>query len=56
MHRSSRVKGTSVAEQVMAIVFVLCAVVAGFVVVHKEEVMNGEIDQVIASYIEGTAE
>ena len=56
MNRSSKVRGTSNTEQFLAITFVLCAFAAGFLVVHKEEVMNGEIDQVIAGYIDGAAE
>ena len=56
MNRSSKVKATSGTEQLLSIVFVLCAFAAGFLVVHKEEVMNGEIDQVIASYIDGASE
>ncbi|WP_112322645.1 hypothetical protein [Oceanibium sediminis] len=51
MNRSSKVQGTSKTEQILSIVFVLCAFAAGFLVMHKDEIMNGEIDQVIASYI-----
>lgn len=51
MNRSSKVKGTSATEQFLAIAFVACAFAAGFLVLHKEEIMAGEIDQVIASYV-----
>ena len=56
MHRSSKVRGTSATEQLLSIAFVLCMGIGIFLVVHKKEVMNGEIDQVIASYIEGASE
>ncbi|NNU80766.1 hypothetical protein HMH01_09985 [Halovulum dunhuangense] len=46
-------RGTSLTEQFLAIGFVLIACLAVFGVLHKDEIMAGEIDQVVASYISG---
>ncbi|MHA3913571.1 hypothetical protein [Halovulum sp. GXIMD14793] len=40
-------------DKVAALGFVLCAVVATFVSMHKEEIEKGEFEQVVASYIDG---
>lgn len=40
-------------DTVVALAFVFCASVAVFIGVHKEEIQKGEMDQVLASYVEG---
>ena len=40
-------------DKVLAIAFVFCAFCAVFLGMHKEDIENGQLDEVVASYISG---
>lgn len=54
--RTKQGTGNSGTEVFVSIAFILCAVAAGFLVIHKKDIMEGNIDKVVASYVGGTAE
>lgn len=50
--RTKKGGGSSGTEVILSVTFVLCAIAAAFIVMHKEELMAGNIDQVVESYLE----
>ena len=50
--RSGRNDKSSGSEIFFSLAFVACAVAAGFLVMHKDELLNGNIDEVVAGYVE----